>query len=66
MTNAAQWPLLGESELPIASTGALKRADVLNDSTLLVVSLLEEKAVVLDLPDQGQWRQIDEGANSEQ
>jgi hypothetical protein len=56
MTNAAQWPLLGESELPIASAGALKCADVLNDSTLLVVSLLEEKAVVLDLSNQGRRR----------
>jgi hypothetical protein len=57
---------LGESELPIASAGALKCADVLNDPTLLVVGLLEEKAVVLDLRNYRRGSSAEQNVNGKQ
>jgi len=49
MADAAQRPFLGEAEVPrAAAAGPGEGADMLDDTGLLVVGLLDEEAVVGD------------------
>jgi hypothetical protein len=67
VTNATERPLLGEVVGPrISVRWPCEGTDVLNDPSFLVVRLLDEKAVVLDLSEEGWSGREEKSVNGKQ